>query len=71
MLKLLEKIADFAYEYGKEGAGMPSLRGNYEAAAQKMRTMLPVVVAIRNIPRILDLLLLRLPVSSACVKVRI
>jgi len=35
MLKLLEKIADFAYEYGKEGAGMPSLRGNYEAAAPK------------------------------------
>ena len=35
MLKLLEKIADFAYEYGKEGAGMPSLRGNYEATAPK------------------------------------
>lgn len=35
MLKLLKKIANFAYEYGKEGAGMPSLRGNYEATAPK------------------------------------
>lgn len=30
MHALLEKIAEFAYQYGRDGAGMPSFRGNCE-----------------------------------------
>lgn len=30
MRVLLEKIAEFAYQYGKDGARMPSYKGNCE-----------------------------------------
>jgi len=30
MSKILEKIADFAYNCGKDGAQLPSWRGNHE-----------------------------------------
>lgn len=30
MRALLERIAEFAYQYGKDGAGMPSYKGNCE-----------------------------------------
>lgn len=30
MREFLERIAEFAYEYGVKGAGMASIRGNYE-----------------------------------------
>ena len=33
MSKILEKIADFAYNCGKDGAQLPSWRGNRSAGA--------------------------------------
>lgn len=35
MRVILEKIAEFAYQYGKDGAGMPSYRGNCEISVPK------------------------------------
>lgn len=31
MKMILQKIVDAIYDYGKNGAGMPSCRGSYEA----------------------------------------